>query len=152
MWVSKFDYFSKFWLLFQYIMTTKISELIYLALQHYLQNLNTKFQYWDMSYQMILYILAHVPYFCRPSHIYFIPHHNDRFVLFINIVLVLCKPAIIVICWSAVTAMHHVMLTRSTPSLQCFTGYLLVQFIDGTMHVDHWYCKDKAFSTNEFTL
>ena len=44
--------------------------LIYLALQHCLQNPNTTFQYWDMSHQMTWYILAHMPYFCRPGRIY----------------------------------------------------------------------------------
>jgi len=35
----------------------------------YLQNPNTKFQYWDMSYQMTYHVLAHMPYFRRPGHI-----------------------------------------------------------------------------------
>ena len=43
--------------------------IIYLALQHCLQNPNTTFQYWDMSHQMSWYILAHMPYFRRPGHI-----------------------------------------------------------------------------------
>ena len=43
--------------------------IIYLALEHCLQNPNTKFQHWDMSHQMALYILAHMPYFRRPMYI-----------------------------------------------------------------------------------
>ena len=56
---------------FQYGMATNFLGLliIYLALQHCLQNQNTTFQYWDMSHQMTWYILAHMPYFCRPNHI-----------------------------------------------------------------------------------
>ena len=42
--------------------------IIYLALQHCLQNPNAKFQYRDVSHQMTRYILAHMPYFCRPGH------------------------------------------------------------------------------------
>ena len=42
--------------------------IIYLALQHCLQNPNTTFQFWDMSHQMTWYILAHMPYFRRPGH------------------------------------------------------------------------------------
>ena len=42
---------------------------IYLALQNFLQNPNITFQYWDMSHQMTLYILAHMPYFRRLGHI-----------------------------------------------------------------------------------
>ena len=43
--------------------------IIYLALQHCLQNPNTTFQYRDMSHQMTWYILAHMPYFRRPGHV-----------------------------------------------------------------------------------
>jgi len=43
--------------------------IIYLALQHFLQNPNTTFQHWDMSQHMTWGILAHIPYFRRPSHI-----------------------------------------------------------------------------------
>ena len=57
--------------------------IIYLALQHCLQNPNAKFQYWDMSHQMTrwtdrmdghtdkkwTYFLVHMPYFRRPGHI-----------------------------------------------------------------------------------
>ena len=46
--------------------------IIYLALQHWLQNPNTPFQYRDISHQMTWYILAHMPYFRRPGHKYFI--------------------------------------------------------------------------------
>ena len=42
--------------------------IIYLALQHCLQNPNTTFQYGDMSHKMTWYILAHMPYFRRPGH------------------------------------------------------------------------------------
>ena len=45
--------------------------IIYLALQHCLQNPNTAFQYRDMSHKMTWYILAHMPYFRRRSHIYY---------------------------------------------------------------------------------
>ena len=42
---------------------------IYLALQNFLQNPNTTFQYWDLSHQMTWYILSHMPYVRRPGHI-----------------------------------------------------------------------------------
>ena len=44
--------------------------IIYLALQNFLQKPNTTFQYWDMFHQMTWYILAHMPYFRRPGHIW----------------------------------------------------------------------------------
>ena len=58
--------------LFQYGTATKFQSflIIYLALQHCLQNPNAKFQHWDMSYQMTCYILAYMLYFCRPGHIW----------------------------------------------------------------------------------
>ena len=72
----------KIWLLFKLLaLTTFFSNMvqpqnfpdlliIYLALQHCLQNPNSTFQYWDMCHQMTWYILAHMPYFRRPGHIF----------------------------------------------------------------------------------
>jgi len=46
--------------------------IIYLALQHCLQNPNTSLWYWDMSHQMTWFILAHMPCFRRPGHIWWL--------------------------------------------------------------------------------
>ena len=71
----KFDYFSNLALITFYSNMVRPQNflsllIIYLALQHCLQNPNTTFQYWDMSHKMAWYILVHMPYFRRPSHIW----------------------------------------------------------------------------------
>ena len=73
----KFDYtfqtFGSHNFLFQYGIAIKFSELVdnLFGFTNFLTESNYyTFQYWDISHQMTWYILAHMPYFCRPGHIY----------------------------------------------------------------------------------